>query len=67
MEEPTPVYESEATEAKPKMAPWLIVVLVLAGICAALPLLAMCVIVILALLGPSIGNIFENIVLNLNG
>ncbi|MBU0704121.1 MAG: pilus assembly protein [Chloroflexi bacterium] len=45
------------------MAPWLIVVLVLAGICVALPLLAVCVIVILALLGPSIGNVFSDIII----
>lgn len=65
MEEPTPVYEFEPPAAKPKMAPWLIVVLVLLGICVALPFIAICVIVILALLGPSIGNVFENIVLSI--
>ncbi|MFQ6102404.1 MAG: hypothetical protein ACE5OS_14420 [Anaerolineae bacterium] len=65
MEEATPIYESELPTAKPKMAPWLIVVLVLLGICVALPLAAICVIFILALLGPSIGNVFSNIVLNI--
>jgi len=66
MEDPTPVYESEATKAKPKMAPWLIVLLILLGVCVVLVLAPICVIAILTLLGPSIGDIFENIVLSLN-
>ena len=65
MEEFTPAYEPEPTESKGKMAPWLIVVLVLVGICVALPLIAVCVIVILALLGPSVGNVFSNITLGI--
>jgi hypothetical protein len=65
MEEATPIYEPDLPADKGKMAPWLIVVLVLLGICVALPLIAICVIVILALLGPSIGNVFSNIVLSI--
>ena len=63
MEEST--YEFGSPEARPKMAPWLIVVLILLGVCVALVLLPLCVIVILALLGPGIGNVFENIILNI--
>ena len=65
MEEITPIYTSEPPAAKPKMAPWLIVLLIVLAACAALPLLAMCVIVVLALLGPSIGNVFSNIIINI--
>jgi hypothetical protein len=62
MEGPTPIYESEPPAAKGKMAPWLIVLLIVLGACAALIVIPICVIFILALLGPAIGNIFSNII-----
>jgi hypothetical protein len=67
MEEFTPTYEyePEAPAAKPKMAPWLIVVLILLGVCVALVFIPVCVIVVLALLGPVIGDVFSNIVTSL--
>jgi hypothetical protein len=63
--EAAPVYTPEPPAAKPKMSPWLIVLLAVLAVCVALPLLAMCVIVVLALLSPAIGNIFSNIVINI--
>jgi hypothetical protein len=65
MPDTDPIYEPESPASSKKMAPWLIVLLVLVGICVALPLISMCIIVILALLGPSIGNVFSNIILNI--
>ncbi len=60
MEAP-PVYESEPP-ARRKMAPWLIALIVVLVGCAALVLISICVILALALLGPQIGNVFENII-----
>jgi hypothetical protein len=63
--EETPIYVHEPPAPKRTMAPWLIVLLVVLAACAALPLLAMCIIVVLALLGPAIGNVFSNIIINI--
>ena len=41
---------------------WLIVLLVILAACILIPI---CIIVILALLGPSIGNVFSEIIQNL--
>lgn len=60
----TPIYTPESSQPK-KMAPWLIVLLIVLAACAALPLIAICVIVALALLGPAIGNVFSNIIIGI--
>ena len=65
MEGPTPIYESEPPAAKGKMAPWLIVLLIVLCICIALIVVPICVIIVLALLGPAVGNIFSNIVISI--
>jgi len=67
MEEAAPVYEYdlEPPETKPKMSPWLIVLLVVLAACCVLVLAPICIIAILTLLGPSIGNVFSNIVMGI--
>lgn len=62
--EATPVYEPEPP-ARRKMAPWLVILLIVLGGCVALILISVCVIAALALLGLQIGNTFENIILNI--
>jgi len=63
MEETPYTYdESESPAASGKMAPWLIVLLIVLGLCCLLVVLPICVITILALLGPSVGNVFSDIV-----
>lgn len=63
MEETPYTYDgSESPATQGKMAPWLIVLLIVLGVCCLLILLPICVITILALLGPSIGNVFSDIV-----
>lgn len=64
MEETPYTYdESKAPAAKGKMAPWLIVLLIVLGLCCLLIVLPICVITILGLLGPSIGNVFSDIII----
>ncbi len=53
--------ESEAPAGKGKMAPWLIVLLVILALCCLLVVLPICVIAILTLLGPIIGEVFSDI------
>jgi uncharacterized membrane protein len=53
--------EPVSPPAKSKLPAVVIVILVLLAACIVIPI---CVIVILALLGPAIGNVFSNIVLN---
>lgn len=68
MEDANPVYhgESERSEMKAKkMSPWLIVLLVVVVGCVALVLVPICIIAILALSGPAIGNVFSNIVVGI--
>jgi hypothetical protein len=55
--------ENQVSETGPrKMGPWLIVLLVVVVGCLVLVLVPLCTIVILALLGPAIGNIFSDII-----
>ena len=62
MEETPYTYdESEIPAAQGKMAPWLIVLLVILALCCLLVVLPICVIAILALLGPIIGEVFSDI------
>jgi len=66
MEEATPIYEADLSEAEPKqMAPWLIVLLIVLGVCVVCVLVPVCVITILTLLGPAVGDIFNDIVMGL--
>ncbi len=58
-------YEYEAPAAKGKMAPWLVVVLIVLGLCCLLVLVPFCVIVILTLLGPAVGDVFSDIILGI--
>lgn len=62
--ETTPVYESRPPPRR-KMAPWPIVLIVVLAACAALVLIPVCVIAVLALLGPTIGNVFSNIIISI--
>jgi hypothetical protein len=59
--EEVPSYEPEAPAANGKMAPWLIVVLVILGLCCLLVVASVCVIGVLTLLGPAVGNVFSDI------
>jgi len=66
MEETPYTYgESETPATTGKMAPWLIVLLIVLGLCCVLVVLPICVIAILSLLGPSIGNVFSDIILGI--
>lgn len=47
------------------MAPWPIVLIVVLAACAPLVLIPVCVIAVLALLGPTIGNVFSNIIISI--
>ena len=51
----------EEAPAKSKMPVWLIILIIFLVVFCVLPV---CVIVILALLGPAIGNIFSNVILS---
>ena len=57
----TYTYESEPP-AKNKVIPWLIVLLVLVGLCC---LTCLCVFFGLTLLGPSVGNVFSTIIVDI--
>jgi len=57
--------ESESPAGKGKMAPWLIVLLVILALCCLLVVLPICVIVILALMGPAISNVFSDIIIGI--
>lgn len=69
MEKPVGIYEPEAPQGRGRMPMWLIVLLVAIVTCAvvtlALTILPVLIIFVLALLGPAIGNVFSNIVLNI--
>lgn len=65
MEETPYTYGESEAPAKGKMAPWLIVLLIVLGLCCVLVVLPICVITILSLLGPSIGNVFSDIILGI--
>lgn len=65
MEETPYTYEPEMPAAKGKMAPWLVVLLVVLALCCLLVVLSICVITILALLGPAVGNVFSDIILGI--
>jgi hypothetical protein len=51
-----------APQPKSKLPVWAIVLIVVVALCILIPV---CVIAILALLGPSIGNVFSNVLQNL--
>lgn len=59
------VYESETPATKTKMTPWLIVLLIVLALCCLLVLVPICVISILTFMGPSIGNVFSDIVIGI--
>lgn len=62
--EASPAYASES-RTKQKMAPWLIVLLIVLAACIIVCLTALCVIIVLALFGPAIGNVFSNIIIGI--
>ena len=57
--------EPEATAGKGNMAPWLIVLLVILALCCLLVVLPICIIAILALMGPAISNVFSDIIIGI--
>ncbi|HEY71991.1 MAG: hypothetical protein DRJ03_14410 [Chloroflexi bacterium] len=66
MEETPYIYdESDAPASKGKMAPWMIVLLVVLALCCLLVVLPFCVIAILSLLGPAVGDVFSDIILSI--
>ena len=60
-----PSYEPEAPTANGKMAPWLIVLLVIVSLPCLLVVASVCVIAVLAMLGPAVGNVFSEIILGI--
>jgi len=57
----TYTYESESP-AKSKTLPWLIVLLVLVGLCC---LTCVCAFLVLSLFGTNVGNVFSDIVIGI--